>query len=155
PSSRLFLSALYIDVDAIPEFSEDAIPAVSSTTPRLRQSETVDYVAVAALKWPALRAAFEAFKAAATAERRTDFEKFRAERGTLLSHFACFEVLRHKFGAPWWEWPEEWRQPDDAKCAALRQGEDAGEIEFVEFVQWTADRQLGAAADLAKQLGMK
>ena len=42
-----------------------------------------------------------------------------------------------------------------AKCATLRQGEDAGEIEFVEFVQWTADRQLGAAADLAKQLGMK
>ena len=37
----------------------------------------------------------------------------------------------------------------------MRQGEDAGEIEFVEFVQWTADRQLGAAADLAKQLGMK
>ena len=73
----------------------------------------------------------------------------------LLSRFACFEVLRHKFGTPWWEWPEEWRQPDDARCAALRRGPDAGEVEFVEFVQWTADRQLGAAADLARKLGMK
>src|SRR6185369_8884721 len=84
-----------------------------------------------------------------------DFDEFRAERGALLSHFACFEALRHKFGKPWWEWPQEWRQPDEARCAALRQGADAGEIELVEFVQWTADRQLGAAADLAKQLGMK
>ena len=31
------------------------------------------------------------------AERRQDFDKFRAERGPLLSRFACFEVLRHKF----------------------------------------------------------
>ena len=40
----------------------------------------------------------------------------------LLSRFACFEVLRHKFSKPWWEWPEQWRQPDEAKCAALASG---------------------------------
>ena len=73
----------------------------------------------------------------------------------MLSHFACFEVLRHKFNKPWWEWPDEWRQPDDAKCAELRKGADAAEIEFVEFVQWTADRQLAAAKDRADELGMK
>jgi 4-alpha-glucanotransferase len=32
---------------------------------------------------------------------------------------------------------------------------DAEEVEFVEFVQWTADRQLGAASALARRLGMK
>ena len=69
--------------------------------------------------------------------------------------FACFEVLRHKLKKPWWEWPEEWRQPDDARCAALRNGAEADEVAFVEFVQWTADRQLGDAADLARKLGMK
>jgi 4-alpha-glucanotransferase len=73
----------------------------------------------------------------------------------LLSRFACFEVLRHKFKEPWWEWPEEWRQPDEAKCASLREGPDAAEIEFVEFVQWTADRQLRSCRDLASSLGMK
>ena len=73
----------------------------------------------------------------------------------LLSRFACFEALRHKFNKPWWEWPEAWRQPDDAKCAELRKGADAAEIEFVEFVQWTADRQLAAAKDRADRLGMK
>ena len=89
---------------------------------RLRAGDAVDYASVAALKWRALRAAFAAFKANANPDRQQDFDKFRAERGALLSHFACFEALRHKFGKPWWEWPEEWRQPDEARCAALRQG---------------------------------
>jgi 4-alpha-glucanotransferase len=155
PNSRLFLNALYIDVDAIPEYRENAVPAVAETTPRLRQSETVDYLAVAALKWPALRAAFKAFKAKAAPERRAEFEKFRTERGTLLSHFACFEALRHKFGAPWWEWPEEWRTPDEAACARLREGPEANEIAFVEFVQWNADCQLAACKARADALGMK
>src|SRR4051812_36089927 len=153
PNSRLFLNALYIDVEKLPEFQPDS--ETSDALASLRAGDVVDYVSVAALKWRALRSAFATFKASAKPARQQDFDKFRAERGTLLSHFACFEVLRHKFGKPWWEWPEEWRQPDDAQCAALRDGADASEIEFVEFVQWTADRQLEAAADLAKQLGMK
>jgi 4-alpha-glucanotransferase len=153
PNSRLFLNALYIDVEKLPEFQLDA--ETGKALAALRAADFVDYVGVAGLKWRALRLAFAAFKADAKPERRGDFDQFRAERGTLLSHFACFEVLRHKFGKPWWEWPEEWRQPNDARCAELREGADADEIEFVEFVQWTADRQLGAAADLAKKLGMK
>jgi 4-alpha-glucanotransferase len=153
PNSRLFLNALYIDVEKIPEFRLDS--ETHEALAALRGSDVVDYVGVAGLKWRALRSAFAAFKGNANPQRQQDFDKFRAEQGTLLSHFACFEVLRHRFGKPWWEWPAEWRQPDDARCAALRAGEDGGEIEFVEFVQWTADRQLGAAAGLAKKLGLK
>jgi 4-alpha-glucanotransferase len=37
----------------------------------------------------------------------------------------------------------------------LREGPDGAEIEFVEFVQWTADRQLRSCRDLANKLGMK
>ena len=83
------------------------------------------------------------------------FEAMAALAIAAFLFFACFEVLRHRFGKPWWEWPEEWRQPDDARCAALRDGAEADEVAFVEFVQWTADRQLGGAADLARKLGMK
>jgi 4-alpha-glucanotransferase len=152
PNSRLFLNALYIDVEKLPEFHLDA--GTRDALAPLRAGDVVDYVTVAGLKWRALRSAFAAFKANAKPARQRDFDKFRAERNPLLSRFACFEVLRHKFGKPWWEWPEEWRQPDEAKCAALRRAE-ADEIEFVEFVQWTADRQLGAAANRARKLGMK
>ena len=132
-----------------PEFQLDA--ETKAALARLRALDVVDYVAVAGLKWRALRAAFAAFKADATPAPAAGFRQFRAERGTLLSRFACFEVLRHEFGKPWWEWPEEWRQPDDAACAALRSGADAAEIEFVEFVQWTADRQLGARQRSGKE----
>jgi 4-alpha-glucanotransferase len=151
PNSRLFLNALYIDVEKLPEFQPRA---GSDTIVRLRESEIVDYAAVAELKWRVLRSAFVAFKASPKSPRRQDFEAFRAERAPLLSRFACFEVLRHKFNKPWWEWPEQWRQPDEAKCAALRAGPDAAAIEFVEFVQWIADRQLRACRDLAVRLGM-
>jgi 4-alpha-glucanotransferase len=106
------------------------------------------------LKWRALRTAFEKFRAKPGAGRREDFDTFRAERAPLLSRFACFEVLRHKFDEPWWEWPADWRTPNDVACAKLRE-EDAVEIEFVEFVQWTADRQLRACRDQARRLGMK
>ncbi|MBA4035491.1 MAG: 4-alpha-glucanotransferase [Bradyrhizobium sp.] len=153
PNSRLFLNALYVDVDRLPEFQLDA--ATRDALVPLRAGDVVDYVAVARLKWQALRAAFAAFKAHATPARRQDFDIFRAEQGALLLRFACFEALRHKFKQPWWEWPAEWRQPDDARCAALRDGAEADEVAFVEFVQWTADRQLGGAANLARKLGMK
>jgi 4-alpha-glucanotransferase len=152
PNSRLFLNALYIDVEAIPEYRGSADREALA---RLRQSVTVDYAGVAELKWRALRSAFANFKANASAERRQRFEQFRNERGALLSHFSCFEALRHRFTGPWWEWPAEWRQPDEGKCAEQRNGPDRNEIEFVEFVQWTADRQLAACKALADKLGMR
>jgi 4-alpha-glucanotransferase len=110
---------------------------------------------MAALKWLGLRAAFDSFVKAASGVRRNQFEAFRADRGPLLSRFACFEVLRHRFNGPWWEWPVEWQQPDDAKCAQLRNGPGKHEVAFVEFVQWTADAQLHAAKELSAELGMR
>jgi 4-alpha-glucanotransferase len=155
PNSRLFLNPLYIDVEKLPEIQRGVLATSSKDIDRLRASDTVHYIGVAELKWRALRLAFETFKADPNNARRRDFEKFRAERAPLLSRFACFEVLRHKFNKSWWEWPEEWRKPDDVKFGKLRSGAGAAEIEFVEFVQWTADRQLQSCRDLAMRLGMK
>jgi len=152
PNSRLFLNPLYIDVEQIPEYQGG--PDAEALA-RLQRAVTVDYIAVAEQKWRAMRSAFAAFMTGASAARRQDFEEFRTEQGSLLAHFACFEVLRHRFDKPWWEWPEEWQRPDDAKCADLRAGHDKREIEFVEFVQWTADRQLRSCKALADSLGMK
>ncbi|MFK4722380.1 4-alpha-glucanotransferase [Bradyrhizobium niftali] len=155
PNSRLFLNPLYIDVEAIPEYSADLVPDAAATAARLREGDRVPYADMAALKWLALRAAFNSFVTSASGVRRNQFDAFRADRAPLLSRFACFEVLRHRFTGPWWEWPPEWRQPDATKCAELRNGPDKREVEFVEFVQWTADSQLHAAKELAGQLGMR
>ena len=155
PNSRLFLNPLYIDVERLPELPPEFVAQNQKTLARLREHNIVDYVAVAELKWAALRQAFANFIADPALERRRDFEAFRKEQGTLLSRFACFEALRHRFGKPWWEWPAEWQKPSEAKCVELRKGEDALEIEFVEFVQWTAARQLLGCKKLASRLGMK
>ncbi len=55
PNSRLFLNALYIDVEKIPEYHPDTS---ADALERLRSRPMVDYVGVAALKWRALRAAY-------------------------------------------------------------------------------------------------
>jgi 4-alpha-glucanotransferase len=155
PNSRLFLNALYIDVEKLPEFLPGAFADRSDKISHARESDIIDYVAVAELKWQALRFAFATFKANPKAERQSAFAKFRAAQGPLLSRFACFEALRHEFNKPWWEWPDRWQHPDDAECATFRAGPDAAEIEFVEFVQWAADQQLQSCRDLAARLGMK
>lgn len=153
PNSRLFLDALYIDVEKLPEFSRADVPDFDKKIAHVREGDIVSYAAAAALKWAGLRAAFTHFKADPKSRRHQAFEKFRQSREPLLSRFACFEVLRHRYGHPWWEWPEQWRQPDDARCAALR-ADDADEIAFIEFVQWCADEQLHGCHELTSKFGM-
>ena len=52
PNSRLFLNALYIDVEKLPEFQPDA--ETGEALAPLRAGDAVDYVGVAGLKWRAL-----------------------------------------------------------------------------------------------------
>jgi 4-alpha-glucanotransferase len=152
PNSRLFLNPLYIDVEALPEF---AAQDSGDTLAKLRAAPVVDYVAVAAAKATALRTAFEEFNADPASPRQVAFATFRAERAPLLTRFACFEMLRHKFQTAWWDWPEEFQHPDDEQCSRLRAGHDAKEVAFIEYVQWNADLQLKACHELTAKLGMK
>lgn len=152
PSSRLFLNSIYIDVAKLPELPPDFVTRHADEIAQLQRSELVDYVGVAALKAQALHLAFQNFKTRTTLQRKTSFDAFRRAGGAVLSRYACFEVLRRKFAGPWWDWPQPWRQPDDGALASLRQGVDAREIEFAEFVQWCAEQQLAACANLAERL---
>ncbi|GAB1716584.1 MAG: 4-alpha-glucanotransferase [Nitrobacter sp.] len=154
PNSRLFLNPLYIDPERLPDFSRAWLAQHRERRDQVRHGELIDYAAVAELKFAALRHAFEAFNTADTSAR-IGFEAFRRERGGLLQRFACFEVLRRQFAPlPWWQWPEEWRRPDDARIQAFRNGPRRAEIEFVEFMQWCAAFQLQSCADLAAERGM-
>lgn len=153
PNSRLFLNPLYIDVNAIPEFPGAHAAGLEHAVRRLRQHERVDYSRVARVKLAGLRVAHKNFRRQENTRRWRDFEKFRGERGPALSRFAAFEVLRRRFKQVWWDWPAEWRNADHAAVSRLRQTEGDA-IEFVEFVQWIADRQLAACRALAHGLGL-
>jgi 4-alpha-glucanotransferase len=152
PNSRLFLNPHYIDLEAVPEFAGAATAEMAAEAERLRRSDLVDYSGVADLKQRGLRAAYRAFRAGAAPDRRTDFAEFRRARPA-LAEFAAFEVLRRRFSEPWWQWPDEWRDPSDAMLDRLRM-EAEDDVGFYEYVQWLADGQLARCRDRARALGL-
>jgi 4-alpha-glucanotransferase len=153
PNSRRFLEPLYIDVEQIDEFPGVKALHLEGEIARLRAGQQVDYPRVRAAKHRALRACFETFRDGANHRRRQDFESFRAECGKALRRFASFETLRRRFAEPWWYWPEKWRVPNDTALASLY-AEAGEEIEYHEYVQWIAHRQLDACNDKARQLNL-
>src|SRR5262245_11094899 len=152
-SSRLFLNPLYIDVEAISEFPGFAHAVAEIEIDELRRSDLVDYAGVARVKQRALTLSHERFRKHASRQRQDRFDKFRRDRGPVLTRFACFELLRRRFKRPWWEWPQQWRKPDQAALDGLRKS-DADAIAYHEFLQWIADEQLSACRDKAKALGL-
>jgi 4-alpha-glucanotransferase len=152
PNTRLFLNPLYIDVEALPEFT--AIDDLDADIAAARAGELVDYTHVARAKLKGLRAAFNRFHTQGSAERRADFDAFRNEQGEPLLRFACFEALRMRHAPqPWPQWPEPWHRPDAAALHRFReQHRDA--CAFQEFMQWSADRQLRDCQAAARAAGM-
>jgi len=141
PNSRLFLNPLYTDVEALPEFPGPQVAGVQRDIERLRDQRLVDYERVARVKARALKLAHENFLRGGNTERRRAFDRFRAQRGTTLARFACFELLRRRFAGPWWDWPQQWRTADAQSLERLRADEGPA-VEFFEFVQWAAHEQL-------------
>ena len=153
PNSRIFLNPYYIDVEAIPHFPRVYTGEIASQLERLRTAELIDYAAVAEIKWPALRVAHRSFRELATSAEADEFDHFRRERDSELLRFAAFEVLRQKLQTVWWKWPRKWRRLNDDALLQL-QADEFTELEFHQFVQWVADRQLQACSLLAKACGM-
>lgn len=165
PGSRLFLNALYIDVEAIPEFPGLKAAGLVDEVARLRAEPLVDYAGVIAAKLKGLRLAHAAFRkgssaksakskaAKLNAERQADFAAFKESRKPMIDGFAAFAVLHQRFGPPWWNWPEEWQRPSPEKLEELWRTERE-EMDFHAFVQWVADRQLRACRDTARQMKM-
>jgi 4-alpha-glucanotransferase len=153
PNSRLFLQSLYIDIEVIPEFPGIAAAGLAREVQALRRQRFVDYRGVASAKAQALALAYDIFRRRGSEQRRDDFARFRQVRGAVLTRFAAFELLRRRFKKPWWEWPEEWRRPEEAALARLRISDGAA-IAYFEFVQWVADQQLAACRDRARERGL-
>ncbi|MGQ9370956.1 4-alpha-glucanotransferase [Azospirillum sp. A39] len=171
PSSRRFLDVFYIDVEAVPDLaeSEEARALIAgerfqADLAAARAAELVDYPAVARLKMPVLERLYASFRGRHLADgadsgRGRAFRDFQRASGEALRRHATFEALHERFyGADparwaWQSWPEEYRRVDSAAVAdfAREQGE---RVEFFEYLQWEADRQLAAAAARARAAGM-
>ena len=170
PSHRLFLNTLYIDVPAVPEFAECAAVrervedlGFRKRIEALRRSELVDYPEVTAVKRSVLEDLYTDFrsrhlgggKRAAATDRGREFRTFQTARGIDLRRFAIFETISEIQGSetPWHLWPEGLRRPDGKDIADFER-RHVERIEFFEYLQWEASRQLDAAVEAGARAGM-
>src|SRR5260221_11512426 len=110
PSSRLFLNALYIDVEAMEDFAElcaideGLVEPWRAECARLRALEEVDYAAAAMAKramFDRLWAHFRSRHMGGGSRRARAFADFRAAGGAALRRPAIPEALREAHGGPW------------------------------------------------------
>jgi 4-alpha-glucanotransferase len=166
PASRLLLNILNIDVTAVPELKQSpeaqALIASSAFQERLqscRAQHLVDYAGVTELKLSALEMLFGTFRGASTGARREAFERFRKRGGETLERNCLFQGLREHFArqsptaADWHNWTEDYRNPKSAVVARFAE-DHRQRLDFLVWLQWIADEQLGAAAEAAREAGM-
>jgi 4-alpha-glucanotransferase len=172
PSSRSQLDYLYIDVTAVPGFAEDeGIRELiggqwfGATHWAARSAELIDYGAVAACKRAVLEALFRRFRSfelgvdgTATSTVGQAFREFQQSAGQSLADFAVFEALhehhlREKRQFSWHSWPAPMRDPRSPQVAAFAAAH-RDRVEFFQFLQWEADRQLAAASRAGREAGL-
>jgi 4-alpha-glucanotransferase len=169
PSSRLFLNALYIDVESVPELAEspDTQAMVGGTffarrLDKVRRAELVDYAAVAALKFEILGRLHRALRAphsGAGNRRAREFERFVRAAGVPLQRLSIYEALCEHFRARdpacygWQLWPHAYRSPESPEVARFA-AEHAERVEFYAYVQWLAHQQFAAAGRDARNAGV-
>ncbi|HXO89280.1 MAG TPA: 4-alpha-glucanotransferase [Stellaceae bacterium] len=172
PSHRSWLNYLYIDVTVVPGFADDeTVRALTggewfaATQAAARSSAVIDYGAVAACKRPVLEALFRRFRisefgadGAARGRRGEAFREFQRRGGQALADFAVFEALDERYRADsratgWRGWPRTMQDPRSPEVADFADAH-RDRVEFFEFLQWEADRQLAAASAAGRDGGL-
>jgi (1->4)-alpha-D-glucan 1-alpha-D-glucosylmutase len=167
PTSRYFRNPIYIDVEAVPEFSvataeaaavreRIASPAFAAELAGLRDAPAVAYAGVARAKWFALAELYATFRDA-SGDRRARFREFVERGGERLERFAIHEALTEHFARDegrvrgWKTWDAPYR---DAGSAAVREwaAKFRRRVDYFKYLQWLADEQLAAGADEARAL---
>ncbi|MHB1215959.1 MAG: malto-oligosyltrehalose synthase [Thiobacillus sp.] len=169
PSSRSFFNPLYLDVEAIADFAECEaaramvhLPKFQAQLRALRATAEVDYRGVAELKSQVLERLYAHFRSAhldRNSAQAQAFRSFQAARGDRLRKQALFEALQAHFRGEdsavwgWPAWPAAYRDSQapevDAFCAA-----HLDRVEFFEYLQWQASRQLGAVGTRSWEMGL-
>ncbi|HSU94956.1 MAG TPA: 4-alpha-glucanotransferase, partial [Gemmatimonadaceae bacterium] len=168
PVSRLYRNPIYIDVAAVPELNECADarallddPATQETLASLRASTRVEYERIWSLKRRALEMLHRTFIVRhrdARSARGRDYRAYIEREGTALVSFATFCALEDHFRANaaatgWPRWPEELRHPHSPEVIAFRAA-NTDAVDFHRWLQFELDRQLGAAASIARESGL-
>ncbi|MDA0737356.1 MAG: 4-alpha-glucanotransferase [Nitrospirae bacterium] len=164
PSSRLFFSPMYLDVEAIPEYRNSPkiqeqvnSQAFQDRLQALRDCRLVDYAAVRSVKFPILEALYVAFcqhHASTGSERDLAFENFIQLQGVALHRFSIFQVLQEQYSqAGWQEWPLEFQNASSSAVEAFAK-QHQERVRFYQYVQWQCAEQLSALNTTSRQAGL-
>jgi 4-alpha-glucanotransferase len=166
PVSRLFRNPIYIDIQQVPELADApnvadhlASPEFIEEVEALRETAAVRYEQVMGVKGIALDALHQVFTKqvrGSGSERDLAYEAYVVAHDPGLTRFATWMALAESsgFGSNWHTWPLEFRdsQSDAVRDFAVRREH---RVDFHRWVQFELDRQLGAAADRARDAGMR
>jgi len=169
PSNRAYFNTLYLDVESIAEFGECEearklvhSPPFQARLRALRAAEQVDYRGVAEMKGQVLERLYRHFRdnhLARNSERARAFRGFQAEHGDSLRKQALFEALQEHFRRQdaaiwgWPAWPEPYCDQHAPEVGAFCEA-NIERVEFFEYLQWQASRQLAAAGTRSWELGL-
>ncbi len=155
PTSRRFVSPLYLRVEAIPEFA--AVPRRGKVD-KLRsacaqQTATSDIIDRDAT-WAAKRRALDiVYRVPRSAGRELAFEAYKHREGAALDDFATWCALAEEYGGDWRTWPVAMQHPGNPEVTAFAERHrDA--VDFHRWLQWQLDDQLAAAQSQALRTGM-
>ena len=165
PISRLFRNPIYIDVSRVPELEwapivreRLATPELQSELEALRESPSVQYEQVMAVKGlvlDALHQVFEERVRGSGSGRARQFADYVTMHEPQLSRFALWMAIGERQSSfDWRTWPAELRAyTSEATQTAAR--ELAPRVAFHRWLQFETDRQLGAAGARAGAAGMR
>lgn len=161
PVSRLFRNPLYIDVESVPEWSDDAARETARRTDAalaaLRAADRVDYERVMSQKRPVLEVLHRRFvqqHRGQDTRRGRAYAEYLSTQGEALEDFATWCVIdEREQGRPWREWTPELHDAHGAAVRALRVRERE-RVDFHRWLQFELDRQLGVTQDRARASGM-
>lgn len=161
PVSRLFRNSIYIDVARVPELEHapDARERVLSSEfeaelEALRESPSVRYDQVIAIKTLALDALYRVFVERRDERRVAEFDAYVRGQEPGLTRFALWMAIAERHGGDWRQWPEPLRDVNGE--AVRRLGDElAPRVNFHRWLQFEADRQLASAARVARDAGMR
>jgi 4-alpha-glucanotransferase len=117
------------------------------------QSDSVNYEAARAWKFPLLTEAYRRF---AKLGHRHPFEQFCADQASWLDDYALFVALRNKFGTDrnWTEWDKSIVRRSPAALAKYRE-ELGDDVECQKFWQFLFYQQWDALRKYCSQLGIR
>lgn len=170
PTTIFYRNFLYLDVDAVEDFSSSpaaqrlrATPGFAARIEALNQSEFVEYESAAWLKRLALSLAFRHFHREhwlRETPRGLAFAAYIAREGERLDSFATFMALDrwlHKRDPGLWvwpDWPAPYRDPSSREVRDFQRSHPRL-ILFEKYLQWQIDEQAAAAHQHALNQGLE